>query len=163
MNKLNFFGIGPKIGRIALPWLAVTVFVSIKFRATFTYIENGNRILFYAGLAFLVSGLLIYFLTLPLLLKGLKETKLVTNGSYYLCCNPLYSAIILFMIPGISFIMNSWLVLTACVVAYTAFKITIKKEYAEMEKFFGKEYLEYKSRTPEFIPFPLKKWLGKAH
>jgi len=78
MNKLNFFGIGPIIGRIAIPWLAVAIFFSVKFKSIFTYIEDENSILFYAGLAFLITGLLIYFLTLPLLLKGLKETRLVT-------------------------------------------------------------------------------------
>jgi protein-S-isoprenylcysteine O-methyltransferase Ste14 len=158
MNKLNFFGIGPIIGRIAISWLVLAIFFSIKFKGTFTYIEDGTRIFFYAGLAFLITGLLIYFLTLPLLLKGLKETRLVITGCFYLCCNPLYCAIILFIIPGISFIMNSWLVLTASIVAYILFKFSIKKEYAEMEKFFGDEYRNYRANTPEFFPFPVKKW-----
>jgi len=162
MNKLNFFGIGPIIGRIAIPWLAVAIFFSVKFKSIFTYIEDENSILFYAGLAFLITGLLIYFLTLPLLLKGLKETRLVTKGSYYLCCNPLYCAIILFIIPGISFMMNSWLVLTTSAVAYVLFKFSIKKEYTEMEKFFGDEYRNYRADTPEFLPFPVKKWFRSA-
>jgi protein-S-isoprenylcysteine O-methyltransferase Ste14 len=158
MNKLNFFGIGPIIGRIAIPWLAVAIFLSIKFKGTFTYIEDGNRILFYAGLSMLITGLLIYFLTLPLLLKGLKETRLVTKGSYYLCCNPLYMAILLFIFPGISLMMNSWLVLTTSIVAYVLFKSYIKKEYTEMENFFGDDFRKYRAETPEFFPFPVKKW-----
>jgi protein-S-isoprenylcysteine O-methyltransferase Ste14 len=157
MNKLNFFGIGPIIGRIALPWLAVAIFFSIKFKGTFTYIKDGNSILFYAGIALLITGLLIYFLTLPLLLKGLKETRLVTMGSYYLCCNPLYAAIILFIIPGVSLLMNSWLVITTSIVAFILFKSYIKKEYTEMENFFGEDFRKYRAETPEFFPFPVKK------
>jgi protein-S-isoprenylcysteine O-methyltransferase Ste14 len=158
MNKLNFFGIGPIIGRITLPWLAFAIVFSILFKSTFTYIEDGKRILLYAGLAFLITGLLIYFITLPLLLKGLKETRLITKGSYYLCCNPLYMAILLFIFPGISFMLNSWLVLTASPLAYFLFKSHIKKEYDEMEKFFGDEFRKYRAETPEFFPFPVKKW-----
>jgi len=102
----------------------------------------------------------MYFLTAPALLKGLKETKLMTTGTFYLCCNPLYSSIILLIIPGISLMMNSWLVLTTSLVAYVLFKIFIKSEYSEMEKFFGDDFKKYRAETPEFFPFPWKKWFG---
>jgi protein-S-isoprenylcysteine O-methyltransferase Ste14 len=58
--------------------------------------------------------------------------------------------------------MNSWLVLTTSIVAYILFKFYIRKEYAEMEKFFGDEFRNYKSITPEFFPFPVKKWFRSA-
>jgi protein-S-isoprenylcysteine O-methyltransferase Ste14 len=157
MNKLNFMGIGPIIGGIALPLLAVTIFLTVKYKGSFTYFDDGNNILYFIGLALVIIGAIIYLLTAPFLMKGLKQTKLLTNGTYFLCCNPLYSAIILFIIPGISLMMNSWLVLTASIVAYTLFKIFIKKEYAEMEKFFGDDYRKYRTETPEFFPLPVKK------
>lgn len=58
--------------------------------------------------------------------------------------------------------MNSWLVLTTSIVAFTLFKIFIKSEYAEMEKFFGDDYRKYKAETPEFFSFPIKKWFRSA-
>ncbi len=85
----------------------------------------------------------------------------MTTGGYYLCQNPLYVAIILLIIPAVGLMMNSWLVLTTTVVGYISFKLSIKSEYAEMEKFFGQEYLDYKNNTPEFIPLPIKKWFSK--
>jgi protein-S-isoprenylcysteine O-methyltransferase Ste14 len=100
----------------------------------------------------------MYLLTAPALLKGLKETRLVTTGTYYLCCNPLYSSLLLIIIPGISFMMNSWLVVTTSIVGYILFRIFIKSEYAEMEKFFGDDFIRYRAETPEFIPLPVKKW-----
>jgi hypothetical protein len=33
--------------------------------------------------------------------------------------------------------------------------------YCEMESFFGEAYLAYKKNTPEFFPFPFRKWFGK--
>jgi len=159
MNKLNFLGIGPKIGGIALPWLAVAIFLTLKFNHSFAYFKDRNEILFFVGLALVIAGIIMYFLSIPVLLKGLKETRLVTGWTYYLCCNPLYAAIILFIFPGISLMMNSWLVLTTSVVAYTIFKVFIRNEYAELEKFFGDDFRKYRAETPEFFPLPFKKWV----
>ena len=146
-------GIGPKVGGIVLPWLALAVFFSVKFKSSFAYLENDSRILFFVGIAFLSIGALLYLFTLPALLKGLKETKLVTTGTFYLCCNPLYSSLILFIIPGVSFMMNSWLVLTTSIIGFTLLKIFIRSE-----KFFGSEFRKYRAETPEFLPFPIRKW-----
>lgn len=156
MDKLNFFGVGPRIGAIALPWLFASILLSILFGETFAIPVN-EKLLFYAGLALLIAGLIFYFSTIPVLLKGLKETKLVTTGAFSLCCNPLYAAIILFIIPGIALMMNSWLVLSTSVVGYIAFKLFIKSEYQELEKFFGEEFKKYRSKTPEFFPLGFMK------
>lgn len=153
MNKLNFLGVGPKIGLIALPWLAATIVLNILFKETFHISEKYGNFVFYAGVGLLIAGLIFYFLTVPQLLKGLKETRLVVTGTFSLCCNPLYTAIILLIVPGVALMMNSWLVLTSSIVAYIAFRMYIKAEYVELEKFFGDEYIKYRERTPEFFPF----------
>jgi protein-S-isoprenylcysteine O-methyltransferase Ste14 len=158
MNKLNSLGIGPKIAGIALAWLAVVIFIAQKSKCSFVYLHDKNNILFFIGIAFIIVGSVMYFFTIPSLMKGLKNTKLITTGTFYLCRNPLYAAILLFVVPGISLLMNSWLVLTISIVAYIGFKIFIKSEVAEMEKFFGDEYRKYKAETPQFLPFPVKKW-----
>ncbi len=151
-------GIGPKIGGIILPWLAVTIFLTLRFKSSFTYFKDGNKILFFSGLVLVIIGSIMYFLTAPALLKGLKKTKLITTGTYYLCCNPLYASIIIFVIPGISLMMNSWLILTTSIIGFPLCKIFIKSEYVEMEKFFGDDFRKYRAETPEFLPFPIRKW-----
>lgn len=162
MDKLNFFGIGPKIGRVALPVFAVTIFLTLYYNGAFAYSGEGNKFLFYAGLALLILGVTMYLLTVPSLMKGLKNTRLITGGTYYLCCNPLYASIILFIIPGTSLIMNSWVILATSIVAYVLFKVSIRSEYDEMEKFFGDEYKKYRAETPDFLPFPFRKWFKSA-
>jgi len=153
MKKLDFFGVGPKIGRIALPYLAMAIALTIIFPALFTFGEPGRIYLLIAGIIILAIGLIFYGLTVRLLLKGLKETRLVTTGTYRYCQNPLYAFIILLIIPGIGLIMNSWLILTTSIIGYLVFKKFIQSEYKEMTDVFGDEYLQYKERTPEFFPF----------
>jgi protein-S-isoprenylcysteine O-methyltransferase Ste14 len=158
MEKLNFLGIGPKIFKIAFSWLAASIVFTLLWKRIFIFSENDSKIIFYIGLALVIIGLIMYLVSAKLLLKGLKETKLVKKGTFYLCCNPLYTSILLFVIPGVSFMMNSWLVLTTSLVGYIVFKYYIKKEVVELEKFFGDDYKEYRAKTPDFFPFPVKKW-----
>jgi protein-S-isoprenylcysteine O-methyltransferase Ste14 len=162
MEKLNTLGIGPKIGRIALPWLAVTIFLSIKYSPAFSFIKDDSAVRV-PGIIITAAGLVFYISTVRLLLKGLKETRLITSGPYSLCTNPLYSSIMLIILPGLSLILNSWLVLTTSVVGYVLFRVYIKSERIEMQKFFGEAYLKYEKETPEFFPFPIKKLLKKSN
>jgi protein-S-isoprenylcysteine O-methyltransferase Ste14 len=153
MKKLDFFGVGPKIGRIVLPYLASAIALTIIFSRVFTFGEPVRNYLLIAGIVILAAGLILYGSTVRLLLRGLKETRLVTTGTYRYCQNPLYAFIILLIIPGIGLIMNSWLILTTSIIGYMVFKRFIHSEYKEMTDLFGDEYLQYQKRTPEFFPF----------
>ena len=161
MKKLNTLGIGPKIGMVALPWLTASILMSIFLKEYFYVGEKLDRPLFIIGIILLAFGVIFYGISGRLLLKGIKTTTLQTTGTYYLCRNPLYAGIILFIIPGISLMLHTWLILTTSIVAYIIFKIFIKSEYKEMEEFFGEAYQSYKKNTPEFLPFPFRKWFGK--
>jgi protein-S-isoprenylcysteine O-methyltransferase Ste14 len=154
---MSFFGVGPRIGKVLLPWLVLTVILSCTTNL-FVFTPENTRVLKIVGTILMIFGLIIYFSTIRLLLKALKETRLMTNGSFSICQNPLYAAIILFMIPALSLLLNSWLVLTSSLVGYIIFKVHINQEYQTLEKIFGEDYLKYKRETPEFFPFPIKKW-----
>jgi protein-S-isoprenylcysteine O-methyltransferase Ste14 len=157
MNKLNFPGIGPKIAMTLIPWLAATIVLSCLHIKTFKFVAEGSKIIFIAGIVLLIIGIVFYLSTVRILLKGLKETRLMTTGTYGLCQNPLYASLILMIIPALSLLLNSWLILTSGIAGYIIFKRHIQHEYAELEVFFGNNYLQYKNHTPEFFPFPVKK------
>jgi protein-S-isoprenylcysteine O-methyltransferase Ste14 len=157
MNRLNPLGIGPKIAIVLLPWLAVSIILSRMPENYFEYLRDNSHILRITGIVLMVVGLVFYFATARLLLKGLKETRLITSGPYSICQNPLYVSLILFIIPALSLILNSWLVLTSSIVGYFLFKLFIKSENRELEKFFGEDYLKYKRETPEFFPLTFAK------
>jgi len=161
MNRLSTFGIGPKMAIVLLPWLATTIVLSKTMNRLFKFTSLHADILHIAGIVLMVVGLIFYFATVRILLKGLKETKLITRGPYSLCQNPLYLSLIILIIPAISLLINSWLVLTTSIVGFILFKLFIKSEYKELEKFFGEPYLNYKRETPEFFPFSLKIWTNR--
>lgn len=162
MNKLNPLGIGPKIAIILLPWLAASIILSRMPDKYFEFITGNSYILHISGIVLMVIGLVFYIATIRLLLKGLKETRLITSGPYSICQNPLYVSLVLLIIPALSLILNSWLVLTSSIVGYILFKLFIKSENKELEKFFGEDYLKYRKETPEFFPLPIKKRIRKS-
>ncbi|MHC1775809.1 MAG: isoprenylcysteine carboxylmethyltransferase family protein [Lentimicrobium sp.] len=157
MKKLSFLGIGPKIARIAIPYLLVTILLSIFYNETFVYSLLHARSLFITGIVLMAAGLIFYLITVRLLLTGLRQTRLITTGTYYCCQNPLYAGLIMMIIPALSLLMNSWLVLTTSFIAYYVFSRQIRSEYEEMKLFFGDDYLKYRNETPEFLPFPFRK------
>lgn len=157
MEKLNTFGIGPKIAIVLLPWLATSIYLSSIDISLFEYTAEARNILKIAGILIMVSGFILYLSSARMLLKGLKETRLVTEGPYNLCQNPLYASLLFLVIPGLSLLLNSWLILSTSIVGYFLVKGFIKSEYSELEKFFGEEYRKYRNKTPELFPVSLKK------
>jgi protein-S-isoprenylcysteine O-methyltransferase Ste14 len=158
MGKLNSFGIGPKVSTIFLPWLAASIIVSSIAEGPFMFTTTKGDTLLITGIVLMTLGLVFYFSTAKMLLNGLRETRLITTGAYSFCQHPLYVSITMFIIPALSLILNSWLVLTSSLVGYILFKLFIKQEYDELEKVFGKEYLIYRKKTPEFFPFPTNRF-----
>jgi protein-S-isoprenylcysteine O-methyltransferase Ste14 len=156
MNRLSTLGIGPKIATFLLPWLLVSIVLTRTIKNIFGYTCENANVLLIPGTLLMVGGLIFYIASAIILLKGLKETRLMTKGPYSICQNPLYASLIMVIIPALSLILNSWLVLTCSPVGYILFKLFIKDEYIELEKFFGEDYLKYKRETPEFFPLPYR-------
>ena len=157
MEKLNFFGVGPKIGRIVLPYLTVTIALTIIFPGIFCFGSDFREPLMIAGIVLLIIALVFYFSTLKLMLPGIRENRLITTGAYRLCRNPLYAALILFFVPGLALLLNSWLILTTCIIAYLVFRKYVHEEEEILERIFGDEFRKYRERTSLLFPNPFGK------
>jgi protein-S-isoprenylcysteine O-methyltransferase Ste14 len=154
MEKLSFYGVGPKIGRVTLPYLAVSIALTVFFPEIFGMGSFARLPFLIAGGVLILFALVFYFSTLKLMLPGIKENRLITGGAYRFCRNPLYSAIILFLIPGIGLAANSWLIITTSLVGFLMFRISVREEEDMLERIFGEEYRRYREKTPLFFPNP---------
>ncbi|HOW51365.1 MAG TPA: isoprenylcysteine carboxylmethyltransferase family protein [bacterium] len=156
-KKLSTFGSGPLIFLWVLPYLLAAGWIDRLYPALFSV----NAIPFdaarYGALILAAAGAFFYSMTIRRLLRGLRETRLITDGPYGWSRNPLYAAFFVFFIPAIALAMRSWLVLTTCVVFYGAFRVTIGREEKEMTEHFGDEYRRYCARTSLLFPLPPKK------
>ena len=78
-------------------------------------------------------------------------TRLLTHGFYRFSRNPIYVGFCLFNM-GIGIATNSlWIFLSFLPGAVLVYYIAIAKEEAYLERAFGQEYLDYKSRVRRWI------------
>jgi len=154
MEKLTFLGIGPKIARITIPYLSIAIVLTILFPQVFTFGKVLRDPMLVAGIIFLLVAIVCYILTLRLMIPGLRNNRLITGGMYRLSRNPLYLSLLLFLLPGVGLVMNSWIVITASIVGYLLFRRFIHEEDEMLERLFGDDYRKYRERTPGFLPNP---------
>jgi protein-S-isoprenylcysteine O-methyltransferase Ste14 len=97
----------------------------------------------WAEIAFLIAGTA----TLPIS----PTSRVVTTGIYARTRNPMYLGMSLFT-AGLAFVFNSlWFVIVLPLAVYAVTKLAIEPEEAYLERKFGAEYLDYKSKVRRWL------------
>ena len=78
-----------------------------------------------------------------------RQNKIIKKGPFSFSRNPIYVGLIL-VILGYTLALRSYSVLLVLLVAFYFCKAILKEEKI-LNKHFGKEYLEYKSKVRRFI------------
>jgi protein-S-isoprenylcysteine O-methyltransferase Ste14 len=81
-----------------------------------------------------------------------KSESLYTKGVYSFCRHPLYSSWIVFIVPGIMLLTNSWVLLTVPLFMYFLFRLLIEEEESYLLKKYGEEYKNYKNNVGLLFP-----------
>ena len=110
---------------------------------------------YFLAIGILLAAIGIYFWISSALLisKAFPSHKLEISGVYRFSRNPLYAAFIVFIVPGIAFICNDLLILTASLTMFAAFKLRIGQEEEFLRKEFGEEFQQYAQKVAQLIPF----------
>lgn len=153
--KLNFKsphgmdpkGKGPTIVRYSLPFLLAGIILSIWFPELAKFTSQISVIQFVIGIMLLVIGSVFYITALVQFIKGFPKGKLITNGVYRLSRNPIYSAWIIFIFPGLAFAFNNWLFVMAAISMYYALVHFVRHEENNLKEVFGNEYIKYYSKV----------------
>jgi protein-S-isoprenylcysteine O-methyltransferase Ste14 len=113
---------------------------------------------------FLVAGIVLLAVGIPMLVVAARAAtvaynsdRLATTGIFGLTRNPIYSAWIVFIIPGLVLMSRSWPLFLAPIVAYLVFKAQIGRESEYLERRFGEEYRKYRAEVNELVPYPWRK------
>jgi protein-S-isoprenylcysteine O-methyltransferase Ste14 len=99
-TSLTLGGIGPKLALLCLPYVILSVIVKYRYPDFFdlgflniNYVKITGFIWFALGIIFWISSAIVF-------LVHFNKGKLITTGPFALCRNPIYSSIILFIIPS---------------------------------------------------------------
>ena len=152
MNKeMKIVGVAPLIAIPTFLYLILTAVISFVTSGVFTITQQRYPVLAVTGVVLIVIGALMVISCGRKLLKSFNSGLLMTDGLYRIFRNPMYAAYLLFVIPGICLLFNSWLVLTTVIINSILFSVFIKREHHYLKEKFGSEYEKYLKNV--FIKF----------
>ncbi len=160
---MTFFGCGPRLALMCLPYVILSLIVMFKYPE---FLDVRFIDIFYVkiiGFIWLGTGIIFWIYSAIFFLTNFIPGKLITKGPFGLCRNPIYSSIIVFIIPALAIISHSGLTLSISFVLYLGFKISIHGETNVLKRIFGNEYELYERSVNEIIPFPRYLFQGKRN
>lgn len=149
---MDIFGIGPRIAVSGVLSLSAILIVSFN-RQPFGYWFIPDAIRVGLGTALVIAGIYFWLASVWLIFTRFKSGVLITAGVYRIVRNPMYAGFIVFIVPGISLILNNPLIILSSIVMILVFRMNIHKEEQYLKQQFGAAYREYKSKVKQIIPF----------
>lgn len=162
-TKRSIMGVGPGIAAFTLPFLVAAATVTIGWHDDVRIPFVRRSLALGAGSVLLILGIALYIGSARPLLRDFAAGKLITTGAYGLCRNPLYASWILFLVPAIGLLVDSWPVVMLSFVMYAGFKLLIGREYRELAEAFGPAYRRYEASVNELLPMPRWRRLRHVH
>ena len=146
------YGIGPKFFIITMLTGVIAGWLTYLFPDLFRLSFIPFWIFAATGAVLLVTGFLVYAVSLKFFIRGFSKGHLVVEGPYSVVRHPIYASWIFLIFPGIALFFQSWLMLSVPAAAYLSFKAFIRKEDRDLEKSFAAAYLDYRSKVNELLP-----------
>jgi protein-S-isoprenylcysteine O-methyltransferase Ste14 len=151
---MTLFGCGPKLAILCLPYIILSLTVMFRYPEFLNMGFLDLAIVKYLGLIWLVMGIIFWIYSAVHFIRYFKPGILITDGPFALSRNPIYSSIIVFIIPSLGLIFHSGIILSIALVLYLGFKLTIHGETIVLRRIFGEEYDRYEKSVNEMLPFP---------
>lgn len=162
-KKMTILGVGGKLFLGTVAFFVPLAIVNARFFPHLRFQIVSPLITTLVAILCIATGVAVLACSAAQVTKAFSEGKLVTTGIYAVVRNPLYSAWIVFIIPGIVIISRQALWSLVPVFMYVLCKVLIKEEDLYLEQKFGQNYRQYKEEVPELIPrFPRRKTAKRA-
>ncbi len=146
-TRMKIEGAGPRIMAPLFVTFAVTAGISYACQPAFNYPLVPAEWTLALGALFLLVGVPFWLLSTGMFLLAYFRGRLETRGPFALMPNPIYGSWIVFVLPGISLVLNMWPILLASVVMYVAQRMFIHEEDAMLRAKFGSQYEEYRKKV----------------
>lgn len=153
MPQITIFGIGPLLAIVGASSFVVIVALQKMLRFEISIPLPWEGIIQIIGIVFCIIGLIFWLSSAVLVKKAFGSRKLATSGVFRFSRNPMYAAFIVFIVPGLSFILNDLVLLIPSLTMYVAFKLRVEREEDYLSNEFGEQYKRYCNSVPQLIPF----------
>jgi len=149
---MSITGIGLKLAVMTMFYSILIFGLNDYYKIAFAINVIPHIVLIVIGAALLAVGIPFLIISIISIYKAYTMDFLCVTGIYSICRNPLYSAWIVFIIPGITLLLGSWILLSIPFVMYLIFRILIKQEESYLFIKFGEQYTDYKTKVSLLFP-----------
>ena len=153
-NRLSRWGIGPEIAVAALTYAAIAGVATSRWPGFCRIHLVPFVVPAVIAVILLMAGVPMLIVAARSVMRAYNRDQLMTSGISALVRHPIYSAWIVFILPGLALFGRSWPMLLTPLVAYSVFKLLIHREDDYLRQRFGEAYLTYRARVNELIPIP---------
>lgn len=140
---MKITGVGPKIGFFSSAYLIAVILIHFFTYPSFIITQHHYTAALIIGIILFLTGAVLLLLMARKLKQSFSTGFLMTDGLYRVFRNPMYAMYLIFTIPGLALIFNSWIILTTIIVMYVLLRIHIKEEYEYLAAKYGAEYDDY--------------------
>ncbi|HII60237.1 methyltransferase family protein [Pyrococcus horikoshii] len=140
---MNFLGIVPKVAKVSFLYIAFSALLERLFTFDFSFPRIGGILVF--------VGIVLWAICYFQVSKAYKAGKLLKSGCYSVVRHPIYTIWGVLILPGFSLVIGGFM-LGLPVVYWISILYYIEEEERFLHVRFGKEWEEYASRVPRFIP-----------
>jgi len=115
------------------------------------------EVLAVSAIILLIAGVSMLIVSARALSTAYNNDRLTTSGIFAVVRNPIYSAWLVFILPGLALLSRSWPLLLTPLVGYAVFKRLIHREEEYLRQRFGEAYLNYRAQVNELVPNPKRR------
>jgi len=151
-EKMSRWGVGPTFASLSIGYGIMMLAISRYFHPAFRIGLIPHWLLLILGIALILIGVPFFIISVRSVMRAYNADALVTDGIFRCCRHPLYGSWVVFIVPGIVFLSDSWIGLTTPIFMYLILRKLVRKEEEYLESVFGSEYIEYKNDVPCIFP-----------
>jgi len=145
MNIKQLAGSGDKIIGFTLPFALAGIILNVVYPQWF--IMNAGLAGVIIGSVLLGFGVPFWLTSVVQMLKYVPQNKLITKGPFLAVMHPIYTSVALLVIPGLTFVFDTWVGFLIGAILYIISRIFREWEEKKLEELFTKEYAIYRSKV----------------
>jgi protein-S-isoprenylcysteine O-methyltransferase Ste14 len=147
-------GTGPAFIGLLLPFIGAAIAATLLWPGITRSPMRPNHVFILMGVFWLVLGVLFWALSMLRFLPGFKQGRLVTSGTYGWCRHPIYASLVMFWLPAVGLIAETWTFYVVALIAWPLAHAAIRREETELAGLFGEEWKAYAASTNALLPLP---------
>ena len=145
MKLKELIGAGDRIIAATLPVAGAGIAANVIWKDTFRMGFGQAGLI--VGLVLLAIGVPVWLWAVAQILVHAPRGRLITSGPFALVLHPIYTFVALLVLPGVGFVVDSWMWFALGGALYVSSRLFVPSEERQLAEAFPGEYALYRERV----------------